>query len=741
MNTPSRPALRRLLAPGLTLTLIVLAACGADPQAGHEQTAGPSAACSNPLDPRCPADSVVPPFDRIAPGHFIPALTIAIDRADTRLAAIAGNPKAPDFDNTVAALEDAGRQVARIARLWYGLAAIETSPEILAVGEEFSRMLAAHQRRILHDPALFDRIDRLHHRLPRTTSSPQQQRLIDETWRRFRRAGAQLDATGRKKLIAIEQRIERLDEQYRQSRRAATHRHELLINDPERLSKLPESLIELARQTARDRGHESGWAFTLHAHSFYPFMRHFPGRAERRELYQAWMTRYRDVLRSDENLGRVIDRLARLRAERAALLGFNSHIDYLLDDASLPGRDALENLLERLTAAAQRRASTERAALTRLAATDDIGGELKPWDWWYYRQRLLETGRSGTQAQEWLSLETVTGGMFDLAEQLWGLRFVMREDLPAWHPEMKAYEVLDRSGASAGIVYLDLIHRHGKRGGAWTSQYRVQAIDNGRRTTPILAVVANLAPAGDGRPTLLSTDQVRTLFHELGHALHGLLSDVELPALAGTNVPPDFVEFPALLLERWSLEPEVVGRYARHYQTGVPLSHQTAAALARADRPTPGLETLELIAAIELDLALHGAGSEQLPDLETAERRVRERLALPAMISPRHHGGGLASVFARQRHGGDFRTLWSEVLASDAFAAFKRQDVVDRRLAERLRAEILSRGNSRSPMDSWSAFRGRAPDIGHLIEARGLTDHRPAEIAGAQVAAKTPGGE
>ncbi|HSH26839.1 MAG TPA: M3 family metallopeptidase, partial [Wenzhouxiangella sp.] len=359
----------------------------------------------------------------------------------------------------------------------------------------------------------------------------------------------------------------------------------------------------------------------------------------------------------------------------------------------------------------------------------------------YYRQRLLETGQSQAQTSEWLSLEAVIGGMFDLAERLWGLRFVLREDLPAWHPQMKAYEVLDRSGATAGIVYLDPIHRHGKRGGAWTSQYRVQAIDKGRRTAPVLAVVANLAPARDGQPTLLTADQVRTLFHELGHVLHGLLSDVEHPALAGTNVPPDFVEFPALLLERWSLDPQVVGRYARHYQSGDTLGRQAAAALAHADRPTPGLETLELIAAIELDLALHGTGNGQLPDLETAEKRVRERLALPAMVSPRHHGGGLASVFARQRHGGDFRTLWSEVLASDAFAAFARQGVVDGRLAERLRAEILARGNSRSPMESWWAFRGRAPDIGHLIEARGLSGYRSEGIAGDQAGAKTPSGE
>ena len=739
MKPARSPAARCLNPLGPTLALILLCACGPAPDTAGEPPEAPPT-CTNPLGPGCMSGDPVPPFDRIDPSHFLPALKTAIERADERIAAIAANPNRPTFDNTVAAQHASGRQVARIARLWYGLAAVENTPEIMAAGEEFSRLLGEHERRVLRDRALFERIDGLHGETTGSGLSPQQQRLVAETWRRFRRAGAHLDDDRLEELAEIDRRIDELDERYRQERRAATHRHELLIDEPDRLTGLPASLVEQARQAASDRGHESGWAFTLHAHSFYPFMRHFPGRAERRQLYRAWMTRYRDVLRSDEDLGRIIDRLARLRAERAAVLGFDSHLDALLDDASLPDRRTLEVLLDRLADTATVRAAAEQRKLRALARADGIEGDLQPWDWWYYRQRLLEQGPDG-QADQWLPLDAVVEGAFGLAADLWGLRFRPREDLPAWHPDMKAYEVIDRGGRALGIVYLDPIHRRGKRGGAWTSQYRVQDVESGKRTLPVLAVVANLPPPTADGPALLSVDQVRTLFHEFGHALHGLLSDVSYAALAGTNVPADFVEFPALIFERWALAPEVITGYARHYRSGESLGLDVAASLARADRPTPGLETLELIAAIQLDLALHGAPQGRVPALEEAEKRIREDLRLPALVSARHHGGGLASVFARRRHGGDFRTLWSELLASDAFAAFEENGTIDRELAERLRAEILARGNARAPMASWRAFRGREPQIRYLIEARGLDGKGREEARPDQAVENTPSGE
>lgn len=707
--------------------LALLVACDSEQDQGPgpvREAVDRTAPLDNPIESASSAPFGVPPFHEIRSEHFRPALESAVEQAETRLAEISDNNAEPDFDNTILALEEAGRDVARIARLWYGMTAVGNDAAIEAGDSGLSRLLSEHEQRILHDRALFERIEQVRSNDAMGQLDPEQRRLVEETWNRFRRAGAHLDEAEREELAELNRRIADLDHRYAQTRQSATHRHELIIEDESRLDELPESLVVLAGQSARDRGHTQSWAFTLHAHSFYPFMRHFSGREEREQLYRAWMTRYRDVTRRDEDLGRLIERLAEIRAERARLLDFDNHVDYLLDDATLSNREALEELLDRLSTAAMRKAGQEREALAELAAEDGIDGELKPWDWWYYRERLIESAvdLENSSVRQSFEISQVRDGLFTLANRLWGLTFHRRSELPTWHHDVSAFEVRDQAGSSLGIVYLDPIHRSGKRGGGWTSHYRVQRRENGERVTPVTAIVANVTPPAANMPALLSTEQVRTLFHEFGHALHSLLSDVENAALAGTNVPPDFVEFPALLLERWALEPEMLRGYARHYETGDLIDDRAIEALQRRAELTAGLETLELLAAIELDLALHGADPGEVPDLETAENRVREKLDLPEFISPRHHGGGLASLFASQRRGGNFRTLWSEVLAADAFAAFKQAGLTNRELADKLREQILARGNSRDPMDSWEAFRGRPPQIRFLLAARGLVE-------------------
>ncbi|RFF26514.1 MULTISPECIES: M3 family metallopeptidase [unclassified Wenzhouxiangella] len=712
---------------GLCSVVVVslLIACESDQDQGPgpvRETVDRTAPLDNPIDSAYDTPFGVPPFHKIRSEHFRPALESAIEQAENRLADIADSDAEPDFDNTVRALEEAGRGVARIARLWYGMTAVGSESANEADGERLTRLLSEYEQRVLHDRALFERIKQVRNGEEMQQLDSQQRRLVEETWRRFRRAGALLDEAERNELAELDRRIAELDRRYARTRRSATHRHELFIEDETRLSGLPESLVLLARQSARDRGHAQGWAFTLHAHSFYPFMRHFEGRDEREQLYRAWMTRYQDVTRDDEDLGRLIERLAELRAERASLLGFDSHLDYLLDDAAISNRAELETLLDRLSAAAQKKAEQERERLGDIAAEDGIEGELQPWDWWYYRERLIESTMEleDYSVRRWFEISQVRDGLFTLANRLWGLTFHRRSELPTWHLDVSTFEVRDPAGSTLGLVYFDPTHRSGKQGGAWTSHYRVQRHEDGDRVSPVAAIVTNVTPPAADMPALLSPQQVRTQFHEFGHALHSLFSDVEYAALAGTNVPPDFVEFPALLLERWALEPEMLRGYARHHETGNLLDDSAIDALQKRAQLTAGLETLELLAAIELDLALHGASAGDVPDLETAERRVREKLELPAFVSPRHHGGGLASLFASQRRGGDFQTLWSELLAADAFAAFKQAGLTNRELAEKLRDEVLSRGNSRDPMDSWQAFRGRDPQVRFLLTARGL---------------------
>ncbi|MEE4304286.1 MAG: M3 family metallopeptidase [Wenzhouxiangella sp.] len=722
----------------LTTIFLLLVACESDQDQGPGPVREPvdrTAPIANPLESSYDTPLGVPPFHEIRAEHFRPALEKALERAAKRISEITDNPAEPDFDNTIHALEKAGREAARIVRLWYGLSAVGDEAAEEADSEVLTQLLNDHQHRILRNRALFARIEAVRGGTDLKTLEAEQQRLVEITWHRFRRAGAHLDKASREKLAELDHRIARLDRLYAETRRSATHRHELLVQDESRLDGLPESLVTLAQRSARDRGHIGSWAFTLHAHSFYPFMRHFSDRAAREELYRAWMARYRDVTRKDEDLGRLIEQLARLRAERAELLNFDSHLDFLLDDAAMADRATLERLIERLASAAREKAEEETERLSELAASDGMQGDLRPWDWWYYRERLLESAYELDQSsmREHFEISRVRDGLFMLANKLWGLTFQRRSDLPAWHMDADAFEVRDADGSTLGVLYFDPIHRRGKLGGGWTSTYRAQHRRDGERIAPVTAVVTNVTPAAAKMPALLSTEQVRTVSHEFGHALHNLLSDVDHAALAGTNVATDFVEFPALLLERWMLAPGMLSNYARHHRTGEALDDRAVEALQAQGKLTAGLETLELLAAIELDLALHGVPAGEVPDLETAEKRVREKLDLPAFVSPRHHGGGLASVFASQRSGGDFRTLWSRLLAADAFAAFEAAGLTDRELAGSLRDEILSRGSARDPADSWRAFRDRSPDARYLLDDLGLVAN--------QLEEKTPSGE
>lgn len=703
----------------------MLGACDTSP--GDEQGPGPvreaqpAPQLQNPLEQGYVTEFDVPPFHQVRPEHLAPALESAVDRAALAIQELARQEATPSVENTLVALARAEADVLRIARLWLGLNALDDAPELRAQAPELTALLARHRRNLLDNPALFARVDQLYQSLPNETLSSADTRLIDESWRSFRRAGAHLDEAGRHHLAELEEELDAVDARWAELRHVTLQEPELLIEEESRLSSLPSSMTNLARRSAQNRGHDHGWAFTLHAHSFYPFMRHFPEREARRSLYLARERRYNGRGSTQPQPEELIARLAELRAQRAALLGFSSHLDFLLDDASMD-RAQLDQMLNELTQAAQPAARSELQALQALAEKDGLSEELQPWDNWYYRQRLQEANLNGIpgELEEWFMPEQVTEGLFTLADRLWDLRFRARPELPTWHGEVSAWEVEELSGESLGILYLDLLHRPGKRGGAWTSHFVLQHYKDEQRIRPVVAIVTNLPPPAAGRPAGLDIEQVQTLFHEFGHAMHALLSDVEHAALAGTNVPPDFVEFPALLMERWALTPQLLGWYARRHESGQTLDAQTLAALQRRPQLTAGLDLLELIAAVRLDLALHDAAPGQVPSLQMAERRIRRELDLPALLSPRHHGGDLASLFANQRSGGDFRSLWSAVLAADAFAAFRDQGILDTELADQLRAEILSRGNERAPMASWRAFRQRPSELRFLLEETGL---------------------
>ncbi len=693
------------------------------PQPEPEETAS-TVPAHNPLLERYLTPFRTPPFHRLEAAHFLPALEQQIEEHEQAVSAISESTDPPTFDNTIEALEQAEDDLSRIARTFFGLIAVSGDPDLHAIAPEFSARLAEYTTAVLFNQDLFGRIESIHAGLDNLDLEPEQRRLVELTFRRFERSGAHLSGADQTRLQEIGTSLAELGGRFDLALREATHHHELLIEDEALLEGLPEALVTLAARSARDRGHESGWVFTLHAHSLYPFLRHFPDREQRETMYQAWIDRLRKNRNQQHDPTEIIHRMAELRAERAELLGFDSHLDYLLADSTIGSHERLRELLDEITSTARARADEEFRQLALLARTDGIDEELQPWDWWYYEERLRETELDLTDAElrEWFSLDLVRDGAFALANRLWGLSFHVRTDLPMWDTDVEAFEIRGAMGEHLGVIYLDYRHREGKRGGAWASVYRVQHHDGEDRVAPIVANVANFPPPAAGLPSLLGVEEVRTLFHEFGHALHELFSDVNYRSLAGSAVPADFVEFPAQLLEHWALQPQVLRMYAFHRETGSMITDDAITALEANSRMLGGIKVMQHVAAIELDLALHGVGADEVPDLESAEREVREKLDLPPSISPRHHGTGLASLFSARREGGDYRALWSEVLAADAFAAFQETTILDRNLSEALREEILSRGNSRDPMESWQAFRGRDPEIRYFLEARGLVD-------------------
>jgi len=497
----------------------------------------------------------------------------------------------------------------------------------------------------------------------------------------------------------------------------------LLIDDPDRLEGLPDAVVLRAARDAVDRGHTEGWVFTLNAYSLFPFLSHSRERELRKALYQAWQRRARGMRYGQQRDNcALVRRIAALRAERAALLGYRHHQDLVLDDSTMGSLDRITQLLDQVQAAARDTADAELKAIEAAMAADGIDDQPEPWDWWYYAERVHEQqlGLVDSDIREWFALDQVRDGAFALANRLWGISFHGRGDLPLWDTQVQGFEVRGADGTELGVLYLDYPHRNDKAGGAWMSTYRNQHYSDSKRVGAVVANVTNFPPATAGKPILLGPDEVQTLFHEFGHALHALMSDVQYRSLSGAQVPADFVEFPALLLERWSLKPEVLRLYAFHFETGALIDETRIQALQQTQQLLAGLTTLEQIAATRIDLAWHQLQVGEDIGLEAMEERIKREMNLPQLLSPRHHFNGYESLFAGRRGGHDYRRRWSELLAADAFATFEQTGLMNRELEVRLRDEILSRGNARDPMDSWEAFRNREPDVAHLLHERGL---------------------
>jgi len=672
-----------------------------------------AAMTTNPLLEDWATPFGLPPFERIHPEHFGPAFEVALETHRAEARSLAADPAEPSFANTVEALERAGRLLGRVGLVFSNLASSLASPEMQRAEREWAPRLARHRMEVLLDPALFRRVAALHARRDALGLAPDARRLLERMHLRLLRAGAALDDTQRARLTDISTRLAELHTRFGQNVLAdeETWRLELAEAD---LDGMPGFAREAAREAARSTGGE-GYVITLSRSSVEPFLTFSDRRDLRERAWRAWSSRGAlDPLRDNAPLMR--DILA-LRRERSRILGHADHAEYRLADtmAGTPAR--AEALLRAAWEPARRRAERERAELEALA-----GHPIAPWDWRYWAGRARAARHDFDEAslKPYLPLEAVRGAAFEVAGRLFGVTFHPRPDLPAYHPDMRGFEMRDAAtGAHRGVFLTDDFARPAKRSGAWMSAFRVgEAMDG--IVAPIVVNNNNVARA---EPALLSFDEARTLFHEFGHALHGLLSEARFPSQSGTAVLGDFVEFPSQVFEHWLSLPETLRTHARHVETGEPLPEALLARLLAARSEGQGFATVEYVASALLDLALHRHSAPETLDAEAFEREFLAGIGMPEGIAPRHRPLHFQHLFAGGGYAaGYYFYLWAEVLDADGFAAFEEAgDPFDPALAAGLR-RIYAAGDTAEPMALYRAFRGREPEVAALLRKRGLLD-------------------
>jgi len=662
----------------------------------------------------------VPPFGQIEEGHYLPAFRAGIAQQQRQVTAIASNKAAPTFANTVEALDRAGDLLARVNGVFNGLLQADSSPGLQEIARQAAPLLTKQKDDVLLNEALFARVARVYEKRSRLSLTTEQRMLLERTYRNFVRGGAALDADKKKRLREINGELAVLSLQFSDHLLQANNQYRLVLEKPEDLAGLSPDHVAAAAQAAKDAGLAGKWVFTLHSPSIFPFLTLSSRRDLRQQIYTAYVTR---CAHGDErDNGKTIQRIVALRLERARLLGYPDHATYTIDDNMAKAPAAVRDFLMKLWTPAREAARREADALQKLMNEEGIPGPLQPWDWWYYAAKVKKARYDfdDEELRPYFSLERVRDGAFMVAKRLYGISFIPRPDLPVYHPEARAFEVRDGGGARLGIYYTDYFPRESKRGGAWMDNFREEYRERGKRTIPIVYNVGNFSRPAGNKPALLSFEEVQTLFHEFGHALHGLLSQCTYRTLSGTKVAIDFVELPSQIMENWAGEPEVLKSFARHYQTGEPIPAALVEKVKRAARFNQGFVTLEYLAASLLDLDWHTFQGEEPPDVEGFERAAMERIGLIPEIAPRYRSSYFNHIFGGEYAAGYYSYIWAEVLDADAFAAFTEKGLFDAQTARAFRKNILEKGGSVDPMEQYRRFRGRDPQVEPLLERRGL---------------------
>ncbi len=657
----------------------------------------------------------VPPFEQIENEHFVPAFNEAIAQEKATIDSITGNTEAPTFENTIVALDQNGELMSKVSRVFYGLAGTEASPVIDSLKSIISAKLTAHGSDISLNNVLFERIKTVYENRENLALDPESMRLVEKTYEGFARSGANLDSVKKERLRTLDSELAKLSISFEKNLRHDNGTFALILEEKD-LKGLPESVVAAAAQEAIARGKEGNYAFTLDKASMLPFLQYADDAKLREQLYTGYLTRSNHDDSFDNKT--VIGQIVELRMERANLLEFPNHAAFVLDGNMAKDPAAVYSLLEELWTPAVKRAKNELAEMKKIKGSN----EFNSWDWWYYAEKLRSQkyALDENELRPYFSLDNSINGIFDLTTKLFGITYrEITKDVPLYNKENRVYEVTDKDGSHLGVVYFDFHPRASKNVGAWCGTFRSQSYKDGKRVQPVVSIVCNFTkPVGDN-PALLTLDEVETLFHEYGHGLHQLFSDVKYSSIK--SVERDFVELPSQIMENWAFEPEVLAMYAKHYQTGEVIPAELVEKIQKSALFNQGFNTIEYLGASLLDLDYHTVVDKGEINVNAFEKASLSKYGLMAEIAPRYRSTYFKHIFSGGYSAGYYSYIWAEVLDADAYDAFlETGDMFDAATATRFRQEVLSRGGTSDGGVLYHNFRGKEASRKPLMKNRGL---------------------
>ncbi|MCX8464164.1 M3 family metallopeptidase [Bacteroides fragilis] len=701
---------KMLMAAGMAA---VMTACGTSAQKAATDAGNPFLAeYSTPFG--------VPPFDRIKVEHYKEAFLKGMEEQKKEIDAIVNQRSVPDFDNTIAAFDQSGELLNKVNTVFYGLNSCNTNDEMQALNKELTPLLSAHRDDISLNPALFARVKEVYERREQLGLDKEQNKLLEETYKKFVRGGANLDSVDQAKLRQLNSEISMLQLTFGQNLLKETNAFRLVIDKEEDLAGLPESLVASAAEAAKSEGLEGEWLFTLHNPSVMPFLQYADNRELREKIFKGYINRGNNGNETDNN--EIVKKLVTLRLEKAKLMGYADYASYVLEDRMAKNEENVYRLLNQIWTPAVAKAKEELVDIQAEIKKEGANFTPEGWDWRYYFEKAKKAKFSldENEIRPYLELNNVRDGAFYVANKLYGITFSEINDIPKPHEEAQAFECKDKDGSHLGVLYMDFFPRSSKRAGAWCGTYRSQTYRDGKRLAPVVTIVCNFTKPSSGQPALLSADEASTLFHEFGHALHNLFKDVRFYGVSG--VPRDFVELPSQVMEHWVFEPEVLKVYAKHYQTGEVIPSALIEKLDKSGKYGQGFATTEYLAASLLDMDYHVL--KEIPgdmDIVKFETTVLKERGLPNQIPPRYRTTYFNHIMNSGYTAGYYSYIWAEVLDSDAFEAYRETgDLFNQEVAARFRRYILTPGGIDDAMNMYKNFRGKEPGIEPLLRNRGL---------------------